>query len=165
MGTITSHDFDEDLRVDEFKFGFLDFDLSDGLRDDAFGGNADSLFVAFGLQFVVCLNALKELFAASRKFDVLSADVNSLLDDSAADLFVDDDSDGSRIDVEDFSGVAVVPFVRHSFVDGSVDDDVDVVSDFVRRKGFGNVNCAVQFEALSEFVSRSASNSVAMGHS
>ena len=57
--------------------------------------------------------------------------VESLGDDSVSDLLVDDDSERSWVDVEDCSGSAVIELVWHTFVDGTIDDDVNDISDFV----------------------------------
>ena len=62
---------------------------------------------------------------------MLDANVDPLGDDPVSDLFVDDDSNGTRVDVEDGSSAAVVVLVRHTLVDGSIDNDVDDVSDLV----------------------------------
>ena len=90
--------------------------------------------------------------------------VNTLGDDSVSDLFVDYDSDSSRVDVEDAAGSSVVVFVGHAFVDGSVDDDVNDVSDFVGAEGFADVDGTNLSESFSKFVSGSAFISIAVGH-
>jgi len=43
--------------------------------------------------------------------------VKSFFDDSVSDLFVDDNSESSWVDVEDSTGSAVIEFVWHGFVD------------------------------------------------
>ena len=95
---------------------------------------------------------------------MLDADVDSLGDDSVSDLFVNDDSDGAGVDVENGTSAAVVVFVWHTLVDSSVNGDVDDISDFVGGEGLGDVDCSVLFEAFSEFVSGSALVAVAVGH-
>ena len=90
--------------------------------------------------------------------------VNTLGDDSVSDLFVDYDSDSSRVDVEDAAGSSVVVFVGHAFVDGSVDDDVHYVADLIGGECFGDVDSSVLFESLSELVSGSAFETVAVCH-
>jgi len=95
---------------------------------------------------------------------VLDADVDSLGDDSVSDLLVDDDADGAGVDVEDGACATVVVFVGHALVDGAVDGDVDDISDLVGGERFGDVDCAVLLEALSEFVAGSALVAVAVSH-
>ena len=83
---------------------------------------------------------------------------------SVSDLFVDDDTNGARVDVEDASGSAVVVFIGHALVDGSINHDIDDITNFVSGEGLGNVNGSSLFEAFSEFVSGSSLISVAVGH-
>jgi hypothetical protein len=49
-------------------------------------------------------------------------------------------------------------------MDGSVDDNVDDVSDFVGGQGFGDVNGSMLLESLFEFVSGSALVAVTVSH-
>lgn len=95
---------------------------------------------------------------------MLNADVDSLGNDALPHLFVDNDSDGARVDVEDGPGSSVVVFVGHSFVDGSVDNDVNDVSVFVGGEGLRNVDGSVLLESLFEFVSGFAFVTVAVSH-
>ena len=91
-------------------------------------------------------------------------DVDALGDDSLSDLLVDNDTDGSGVDVEDTSGSAVIVFVGHALVDGSVNNDVNDISDLVGSECFRDVNGTVLFESLSEFVSGPSLVSVAVSH-
>ena len=95
---------------------------------------------------------------------MLDSDVDALGDDSVSDLLVDDNSNGAGVDVEDGSSAAVIVFVRHALVDGSVDNDVNDVAHLVAGQSLGNVDGAVLLEPFSEFVSGSALVSVAVGH-
>ena len=95
---------------------------------------------------------------------MFDSDVNSFGDDSVSDLFVDDDSDGSGVDVEDSAGSAVVVLVGHAFVDGSVNNYVNDITDFVGGECFGDVDGSMLFESFSEFMSGSSFVSVAVGH-
>lgn len=96
---------------------------------------------------------------------MFDSNVNSFLDDSLSDLFVNDDSNSSRIDVEDSSGSSVVPFVWHTLMLRSINDDIDNISNFVAGEGFGNVDGSSLLEAFSEFVSGFSPITVAVGHS
>ena len=95
---------------------------------------------------------------------MLDSDVNSLGDDSLSDLFVDDNSDGTRIDVEDSSSSAVIKLIGHAFMDGAINNDVDDVTDFEGGQGFADVDRSYLSESFSEFVSCFSSLSVAVGH-
>ena len=95
---------------------------------------------------------------------MFDSNVNTLGDDSVSYLFVDDDSDGSGVNIEDSSSSSVVVFIGHAFVDGSIDDDIDDVSDFIGGECFGDVDGSVLFESFSEFVSGYSLINVAVGH-
>ncbi len=95
---------------------------------------------------------------------MFNSDVKSLGDDSVSNLFVDDDTEGSGVDVEDCAGSAVIVFVRHGLVNGTVDDDVNNISDLVSGEIFGHTNGTVASESLLEFVSGSSFISVAVSH-
>ena len=95
---------------------------------------------------------------------MLDSNMDALGDDPLPDLLVDDDSDGSGVDIEDGAGAAVVVLVRHALVDGSIDDDVNDVSDLEAGQRVGDVDGSVLLESLSEFVSCSSLVSVTVGH-
>lgn len=123
-----------------------------------------ALLVGLGLLLVVLTDAVKEASSAGGELEVFDSDMNSLGDDSISDLFVDDDSDGSGVNVEDSTGAAVVVLIGHTLVDGSIDDDVDDISDLVGSQGLRDVNGSMCSESLSEFVSGSSLVSVAVSH-
>ncbi len=95
---------------------------------------------------------------------MFDSDVESFGDDSVSNLFVDDDAEGSGVDVEDCAGSAVVVFVGHGLVDGTIDDDVNNISDLVSGEILGHTNGSVASESLLEFVSGSSFISVAVSH-
>ena len=94
--------------------------------------NADTTFLTgSGLGSLVGGNAGEEINTALGGLDVLDADVHTLLLNAAIDDLVDNDADRRVGDVEHDTGTAVVEFVGHTFLDGRVDFDVDVVSDLM----------------------------------
>lgn len=62
---------------------------------------------------------------------MLNADVDSLLDVPVADSLVDYDAHCGFGDIVDDAGFAVVNFVRHAFLNGSVGFDINDVPDFI----------------------------------
>ena len=92
------------------------------------------------------------------------SDVKSLGDDSVSDLFVNNDSQSSWVDIEDCTSSAVVVLVWHRFVDGTINNDIDDISDFVGGEVFRHSDGSVASESLLEFVSGSSLISVAVSH-
>ncbi len=90
--------------------------------------------------------------------------MKSLGDDSVSDLFVDDDSQSSGVDVEDCTGSAVVVFVGHGFVDSTIDNNINDITDLVGSEVLGHSDSSVASESLLEFVSGSSFISVAVSH-
>ena len=60
---------------------------------------------------------------------MLDADIDSLFDVSITDPLVDDDADGRFGNIVNDTSFAMVDFVGHAFLDGSIGFDVDDVSD------------------------------------
>lgn len=76
----------------------------------------------------VLLHSVQELFSRSGMCNVLDSDVDSLLDVSIADLFVNDDTNGGFGNVVDYTGLAVVDLERHTFLHGTVHLDVNDIA-------------------------------------
>lgn len=62
---------------------------------------------------------------------MLDADIDSLLDVPVADSLVDYDTHCGLGDIIDDAGFAVVDFMGHAFLDGSVCFDINNVPDFI----------------------------------
>lgn len=77
---------------------------------------------------LVGLLAGDDVSLAGGRTQVRNSDVDSLGEDSAVDFLVDNDTDGSLVDVEDDTGAAVVVLERHTLVHGGVDLDVNIVT-------------------------------------
>jgi len=54
------------------------------------------------------------------------------------------------IDVENSTGLSVVKVVRHTLVDGTVDNDINVVTNSVRGEDVGDSDGTVSSESLAE---------------
>lgn len=116
------------------------------------GGDDNSGFLGLGLLEVVLLDSLQEGESGVGVSEVLDSDVDFFLHFSLSDLLLDDDSDASGVHVEDLSGSSVVELVGHSLVDGSVDDNVNVVSLLKLFEVVANSDGSVSSESLLEFV-------------
>ena len=113
---------------------------------------------------IVFLDAVEEIDPGGGELEVLDSDMDAFGDDSLPDLLVDDDSNGSGVDIEDGTGAAVVVLIGHALVDGSVDSNIDDVSDLEAGKSVGDVDGSVLLESLSEFMSGSSLVAVTVGH-
>jgi len=76
----------------------------------------------------IVLDSLQKVLSRAAVLDVFDAHVDSLLEISVSHWTVEDDTDGGLGDVVDDSGLAVVDFVWHALLHGSVGYDVDDIS-------------------------------------
>ncbi len=107
--------------------GFNGMSLS-GESIDSLSLDLDSLFLGLSLLGVIFSDSSLEGFSALRSADVLNSDVNSLGDNLASDLLVDDYSEGVLVDIKDSASLSVVEFVGHTLVDGTVGNNINVVA-------------------------------------
>jgi hypothetical protein len=137
------------------------------------------IHTAFGfslsLSFGIRLDTTQELKTAFGVFNVLNADVDSLLNVSVSDLLVDDHTDrglGDIVDDTSFTiiirarlvlsgfGIAayricnlpLVVFVGHTLLDGSVGLDINNISDLVVNKICGELDGALGSKVTGEKV-------------
>jgi len=115
--------------VHELDGGLGDFDdvgLT-GLEVDSLGVDLHALLLGLSLLGVILAHSPLEGLTALRSADMLNSDVNSLGDDSASVLLVDDDTDGVLGHIENATSLTMVELVRHALVDGTVGDHIDEV--------------------------------------
>ena len=112
--------------------------------------NSLILLISLSLQLIILLNPLKKLITATGFPKMLRSNMKSFLYFSVPDNFVNNDSDGSGIDVEDFDSFAVVVMVGHSLVDCAVDLDIDEFTSFELGEVVGHLDGAVFAERLGE---------------
>jgi hypothetical protein len=62
---------------------------------------------------------------------VLDTDINSLLHVAIAYFLVDYDANRGTVDIVDDAGLAMVDFVGHAFLDGTVGFNIDDITDSV----------------------------------
>lgn len=138
--------------------------LKFGLDIDSLGVDLDTELLCLSLLCVVFLDTSLECLSALTSANMLNSDVNSLGDNSASVLLVNDNSDGMLSDIENDTSLSVVELVRHALVDGSVSDYVDDVFLPVSLQNLRGMDWSVQSEALAEEVSCSCSITVAVRH-
>ena len=72
--------------------------------------------LSFSLLGIVFSHSSLEGLSALTLTNVLDSDVDSLGEDSASNLFVDDNTDGMLIDIKNSSSLSVVELVGHALV-------------------------------------------------
>ncbi len=152
--------------VHELDGGLGNFDDTglSGLSGDSLGEDLDTLLLGLSLLGIIIAHSSLEGLAALTSADMLDSDVNSLGDDSASVLLVDDDSDGVLGHIENTTGLTVVELVGHALVDATIGNNVNEVALSVSLHDLREVNGAVVSEALAEEVSSSGSVSEAVRH-
>ena len=118
----------------------------------------------FTLLHLILLHTSQEIVTTFGMFDVLDAEVDSLGDDSVSQLFVDNNTDSSSRHVEHSSGFAVVVFVRHTLVDGSITLHVNNITDLVCLQVGGKMFNSSFSELLGEKVSGTSSFTMRVRH-
>ena len=120
-------------------------EVLDGLgNDDVLSGGLDGSSLGIGLWLlfllslflkgIVLFNSGDESNTGLRLSDVLDSHVDSLGNNSSVDGLVDNDTDGMSSDIEDSTSLTVVELVRHTLVDGTVGNDINVVTHLVVDK-------------------------------
>ena len=152
--------------VHELDGGLADIDDArlSGLSGDSLGVDLDALGLGLALLGVVLADSALEGLAALASADVLNSDVDSLGDDSASVLLVDDDSHGVLGHIENAAGLTVVELVRHALVDATVGNHVNKVTILVSLHDLREVDGAMLSESLREKVSGSSSVAVCVRH-
>ena len=135
-----------------------------GLEGDSLGVDLDTVDLGLSLLGVILSHSSLEGFTALTSADMLNSDVNSLGDDSASVLLVDDNTDGVLGNIEDATGLSMIEFVGHTLVDGTVSNNVNEVALLVSLHDLRQMNWTMLSEGLREEVSGSRSVSVTVRH-
>lgn len=83
---------------------------------------------------------------------MLDSDMNLFFKFSLLDLFLNDNTNGSWVNIEDLSSSTVIEFVRHAFVDGSINNNVNIVSLLVFFEIVAHSDSSVSSESLLELM-------------
>jgi hypothetical protein len=121
----------------------------------SFGGDDFSSLFSLALLKIVLSNSLEESKSGVRVSDVLDSNVDLLSDLSLLDLFFDNDSDRSWVDIEDLSSSTMVKVVGHTFMNGTVNNDVDIVSESVLFEVVAHSDSSVSSESFGKLMSGS----------
>ena len=95
---------------------------------------------------------------------MLDTNVNPFGNDSVSDLLIDDDTNGSVVNVKDTAGASMIIFVGHASMDGTIDNNVDDITDLVGGEGPRDVDRSLLFESFLELMPSSTPCSIAMSH-
>merc|ERR1712167_321590 len=104
------------------------------LNWDSFSDDFLVSFLGLNLQFVVILNSLDESKSGLRFSNVFNSDTDSLWNDSSIVRLVDDDTNCMAGNIVNSSGFTMIVLVWHAFVDGTVDNDVHIITNSVIAK-------------------------------
>ena len=109
--------------------------LSSGLDGSSLGiGLWLLILLSLFLKGIVLFNSGDESNTGLRLSDVLDSHVDSLGDNSSIDGLVDNDTDGMSSNIEDSTSLTMVELVRHTLVDGTIGNDINVVTHLVVDK-------------------------------
>ncbi len=105
----------------------------------------------------VFLDTTEEICSALGVLNVFNTDIDTLFHITVSDLLVEDDTDGGLGDVVDDTSLALVVLVRHTLLDGTVDIDVDDITNTVGDHVSGELGWTMFSELAREKVSSSGS--------
>ena len=98
------------------------------LLRDSLSADLLTLFLGFSLLGIVLSYSCFEGLSDIALTNVFNSHMDSLGNDSGTNSFVNDDTDGFLVDIEDDTCLSVVEFVWHTFVDGTISNNINVVS-------------------------------------
>ena len=121
------------------------------------GNDLLSGFLSLNLEDIVGLNSCDESKSALRFSEMVDSNVASLWDDSSVDSLVNNNTDCVTSHVENSACFTVIVLMWHTFMDGTISNDIDVVSDLVVGEVLGEWYGTVLLAWLSEKISSSSS--------
>ena len=108
------------------------------------------LFGSLFASLLICLDALQKVVSTLAVRDMLDADINTLLHQPISNTLVHNNTHGTRSDIKDDTGTAVVKLVRHATLFGRVGNNVDNVPNVVSRHVCGELDGAMLTELAAE---------------
>ncbi len=135
-----------------------------GLHGLSLDVNSLSGGLGISLGLIVSADASLESLTAGRHADVLNADVDALGDNADTNALVHDDTDGVLGHVEDSAGLAVVELVGHTSLDGTIGNNINVVTLLVVHEVLAQWRNTVLSECFAEEISRASSKTETVGH-
>lgn len=112
----------------------------------------------------VLLDTAEEVVARARGLDVLDADVQALLEVAVVYLFIDNNTDRRFGDVVDDTSLAVVNLEGHTLLDGTVDLDIDDVTNAVLAQVRAQGQRTLLAKVAAEGIASARSLSVGVTH-
>lgn len=123
---------------------------SSGLSIDSLDGNEGTGSLGLTLNSIVLVDTIDEGSARSGHADVLNTDMESLGNDTATNLLVYDNTDRVLGNIIDDTGLSVVELVGHTLLDGTVSDNINVISLLVTEHNLVQGGNTVLSERLGE---------------
>ena len=125
---------------------------------------AHLLRTLLALDGVVLLHTVQVLQSALGGEDVVHLDVDSLLDDAVSDLLVHLHTHSSLGHIEHHTSASMVTLEGHTLVDGTVGDNIDVVTILVASHVGGERNHSVLAEVSLEHMTSTGTITVSVRH-
>ena len=95
---------------------------------------------------------------------MFDSDMDFLGNLSLFDLFFNNNTDWSWVDIENLSSSSMIKMVRHTFVNCSINNDVDIITQSILFKIVAHSDRTMSSESLREFMSSSWSLSMWSSH-
>ena len=128
---IESNNLEEELGVKKLNLWLINVDNASRLGNNSLGGNSCTLLIRLSFLLVVFADTVEEVYTRGRKSKMFYSNMDTFRDDSASNLLIDNDSDGSGVYVKDTPSSTVVVFVWHTLVNGSINADVNDISNLI----------------------------------
>jgi hypothetical protein len=125
------------------RFSGLDDVSVTGLLRDTLGKDLLTLLLGLTLKLVILVDTLDESLAGLGLANVLNTDMETLGDDAGVNTLVDNNTNGTSVDIEDATGLTVVVLVEHAAVNGTISNQVDNVALLVDRHDLVEAELAV----------------------